>query len=409
MRRTVPSCCLLTAAALWLGPDALPCALATQVEPRPVSVIVKTVDPVVLQGELVLLSLSDGAIIETDAKNARRIPMRDIVRVTTVGGGPTTTERTTTMTLAGGDILHGHVAGATGDTVLVETADLGRLEVPLDTIARLETTLAASAEYEDVIRSFSHIEDGYDDRVLLTNGDVLRGFVTGIDDEGLSIESEVGETRVPFRLVVAARLASPPPAPLQQPYVIVKLRSSGSLTATDLEWSGSAAEAELAFGPRVRTAARRIDSVEAIGGRWEWLARHEPISYEHTPMMSLDWHYRQNRNVLGRPMRVAGDMFEHGIGVHSRSSLTYDLQGKYSEFVTSFGLDDDSGSYADVAVFILVDGKRRFSKSHVRPGKLFGPVRLDVTRAKRIQLVVEFGDNGDLQDRFNWVETALIK
>ncbi len=91
------------------------------------------------------------------------------------------------------------------------------------------------------------------------------------------------------------------------------------------------------------------------------------------------------------------------------SSLTYDLKGLYREFVTSFGIDDDSGPMADVAVAILVDGKRRFSRTNVRRGELFGPVRLDVTRANRIELIVDFGENGDLQDRFDWIEAALIR
>ncbi len=116
-----------------------------------------------------------------------------------------------------------------------------------------------------------------------------------------------------------------------------------------------------------------------------------------------------DRNVLGQPITVGGQTFQHGIGVHSRSSLTYDLKGQYSRFVTSFGIDDDSGPHADVSVTILVDGRPRFEESHIRRGKLHGPVRLDVVKANRIELVVDFGDNGDIQDRFNWVEAALVR
>jgi len=34
---------------------------------------------------------------------------------------------------------------------------------------------------------------------------------------------------------------------------------------------------------------------------------------------------------------------------------------------------------------------------------------LDVRCANRIELVVDFGENGDMQDRFDWVEAALIR
>ncbi len=36
-------------------------------------------------------------------------------------------------------------------------------------------------------------------------------------------------------------------------------------------------------------------------------------------------------------------------------------------------------------------------------------IRLDVTKANRIELVADYGENGDLQDRFNWVNAALIR
>jgi hypothetical protein len=159
----------------------------------------------------------------------------------------------------------------------------------------------------------------------------------------------------------------------------------------------------------VRVEAERIVRIDVVGGRWEWLSAHTPISYQHTPMLSLGWEYVNDRNVLGGPITVAGGTFEHGVGVHSRSRLTYDLKGVYRTFVTQFGIDDDSGQFADVSVLILVDGKPRFEKTGVRRRTLHGPIRLDITRANRIELIADFGRNGDLQDRFNWVEPALIR
>ncbi|MCH7840305.1 MAG: NPCBM/NEW2 domain-containing protein, partial [Planctomycetes bacterium] len=36
-------------------------------------------------------------------------------------------------------------------------------------------------------------------------------------------------------------------------------------------------------------------------------------------------------------------------------------------------------------------------------------IRLNIAGAKHIELVVDFGENGGLQDRFDWVEPALIR
>jgi hypothetical protein len=215
--------------------------------------------------------------------------------------------------------------------------------------------------------------------------------------------------------VVAARLAHPLPTATPQPYAIVTLRDGARLTATGLDWGNVGVEAKLRTGTTVRIDADRVVAVDVIGGRWEWLCdpgtpgRHRPVSYEQAPMLGPGWEYLAGLNVLSGPILVAGEPYERGIGVHSRSNLIFELNGKYREFVTSFGMDDDSGPLADVTVVVLVDGQRRFEKAHVRRGTLFGPVRVDVSHAGRIELIVEYGDNGDMQDRFDWVEPGLIR
>jgi len=245
--------------------------------------------------------------------------------------------------------------------------------------------------------------------VLLTNGDVLHGFISAIDADGIAIDTGGGSTTAPFRLVVAARLAHPAPTAPPHPSLILTLRDGGRLTATALDWVDAGVEARLRAGVAVHIDADRIIAVEVVGGRWEWLSEQRPVSYEQAPMLGLGWEYTPDRNVLGGPITVVGERYERGIGVHSRSNLVFELNGAYREFVTSYGLDDDSGPLADVTIMVLVDGQRRLEKTHVRRGTLFGPVRVDLSRAGRIELIVDYGDNGDLQDRFDWVEPGLIR
>ncbi len=372
-------------------------------------VIIKTVQEGVTGGQLVSLSLRDGVFVRTDADGRRHIPTDDLVRITTTAREAEKNLRDTKFMLTGGDVLYGRIVDGNDDAIVVETVDLGRFSVPLDAMMGLDSAQARSPAYQESVAWVDRGGLAEDDYIMLSNGDVVRGFITSIDADGVVVEGPLGEARIPHRLALALRLATPVAAKLDRPRFMVTLRNSGRLTATDFEWSKGVVEAGLRQGQRVRIEAERIVRVEVEGGRWEWLAQHRPISSEHTPMLSLDWRYLADRNVLGGPITVDGESFEHGIGVHSRSSLTYDLRGAYREFVTSFGIDDDSGPYADVSVRVLVDGKRRFTQDHVRRGKLFGPVRMDVTKSKRIELIVDFGDNGDLQDRFNWVAPALIR
>jgi hypothetical protein len=251
--------------------------------------------------------------------------------------------------------------------------------------------------------------DATQDQVLLTNGDVVDGFVVGFASEGLQFESAMGVTLLPHRVVVAVRFGGAAPVPIEGPRVVVSLRRSGRVVMSEVDWRGTAVRGRLVLGPAVEFESQHIVALDFLGGLWEWLPSREPISFEHTPMLALDWGLSVDRNVLGEPITVARETFDHGIGVHGRTRITYDLQGRYRELVTQFGMDDHSGPLASIDVQILVDGQRRFVQSDVRRGMLFGPVRVDVSRANRIELVTDFGANGDIQDRFNWVETALVR
>lgn len=394
----------------WTASLVLAWTAIVHAQPAPLrsTVVVKTVDDTALGAELLSISLSEGAILRAE-DGLRRVPIGDIVRITSTVPPSPHNPNDSKLTLAGGDVLYGRFRDGGEDTVAIETNDLGRLLIPLDVVAAVDHAKASSKAYTDMVQWADRDMPDDQDQLLLTNGDVMRGFITRIDAEGFDVEMPAGLTKVPHRLVLAARFPSPIVTSPQQLHAIVTLRGSGRLTVSELDWSNDSVTVRLIHGPRVRIEPNRIVRIDVVGGRWEWLSLHRPISFQHTPLISLDWAYAVDRNVLGGPITVAGETFEHGVGVHSRSRLTYDLKGRYREFVTHFGIDDDSGPYADVSVHILVDGQRRFKQEHVRPGKLHGPIRLDVADVGRIELVVDFGDNGDLQDRLDWVDAALIR
>ena len=373
------------------------------------TVFFKTIEPDATSGRLIAFSLADGAILRDAKGKIRRIAAADLVRLTTETTEHGRAGGDTVFTLTNGDVINGTIQAGDADAVSVETAAFGRISIPLDVIARMDMPAAFSPAYRESLPWFDRQVLTNSDHILLTNGDVVRGFVTVLASDGITIDGELGEMLIASRLVVALRLATPVDSPENPRYAVLRLRSTGRVTAGQLSWKDDRVNAKLHFGASVSFDAKLIVRMDLVGGKWEWLARHRPISYEHTPMLALYWDFVPDRNVLGKTLTVNGEAYEHGVGVHSRSSLTYDLKGLYREFVTSFGIDDDSGPMADVAVAILVDGKRRFSQTNVRRGELFGPVRLDVTRANRIELIVDFGENGDLQDRFDWIEAALVR
>ena len=64
-----------------------------------------------------------------------------------------------------------------------------------------------------------------------------------------------------------------------------------------------------------------------------------------------------NKSIEGNPLTIDAQKFENGFGTHAASETTYNIEGKYSSFRTSFGLDDESLCSEGVSVEIIGDGK----------------------------------------------------
>lgn len=404
MRRTFTTC-----AVTWLlAAGGFPAPVVVRAsDDTATRVTVQTVAKESVVGRLLALSLPEGLTIRRDDGTQVVIPMADLVQVR--GGGAAKASGQATLLLPDGDRLYGRVIGSVADAVWIETEDLGRLVVPLDGMVSLILVPTSEQAYRRALAWAQSSRRRESDEVQLRNGDVLDGFIQQVDAEAVRLEVNDQVAVLPLVRVSAIRFATSTAGSVEPPFFLLTMRQSGRITLREATMRGVELDARVGFGERVRVPLERISTLDLIGGNWDRLPRHHPISFEHTPMLSLAWAFEADRNVRGEALRVAGETYDRGIGVHSRSRLTYDLRGEYRELVTSFGMDDDSGPFADVTVIISVDGQRRYEQKNVRAGKLHGPVRLDVTRAKQLELIVDFGENGDLQDRFNWIDPALIK
>ncbi len=378
----------------------------------------RTVGAAPVVGTLVSLSLDGGLRIEVDGE-LQQISTADLIAVSRAevdvsssdedAWGRSTGRDGVALEMVGGDRVFGRLGDDQPDSVVVETDQWGKLAVPMDGLAGVRFSSAEMPAYGDSLDWFRRDSDSADDRLLLTNGDVVRGFIAGVSREGVRLEIGDEVNTVPFRLAVAARLVHPPAQTPPGPHAVISLVDGQRLTVLAFEWSGGKVKAKTSTGEPVEPGADRVHTIAFHGGRWEWLSAKVPSSAQHVAMLSIELKHRPDRNVLGGPLRVAGGRYERGIGVHSKSVLAYELDGAYKEFVTSFGMDDNSGRGANVKTMILVDGQQRFERSNVVAGVLHGPVRVDVAGAKRLELVVDFGLNGDIQDRFDWIEPGLVK
>ena len=149
------------------------------------------------------------------------------------------------------------------------------------------------------------------------------------------------------------------------------------------------------------------------------LGNLEPVDYKHIPFLDAQWPYRVDRNVLGAPLRVDGQLYRRGIGMHSTARIAYDIPPECDRFQVEVGIDDQAGNLGSVVFSIYLErqrpGKPGFSWERVafspvmRGGQGIHRMRVSLGMARRLALVAESSDRGDQRDLANWLDPRFLK
>jgi hypothetical protein len=149
-----------------------------------------------------------------------------------------------------------------------------------------------------------------------------------------------------------------------------------------------------------------------------FLSDLEPVEVDESLYFQKEqeWPWRRDRSVkYGQTLRIRGQVFQKGLGVHSKSMLTYQLDGRYSVFMATIGLDDEvekeanEGREGNVDFRVTGDGKVLYEAKNVTVADKPKNININVAGVKRLTLVVDFGKNFHVQDRADWAEPILIK
>ena len=115
---------------------------------------------------------------------------------------------------------------------------------------------------------------------------------------------------------------------------------------------------------------------------------------------------KPDRSIRGEPLRVAGERYAKGIGVHAPGELVYGIEERYARFVAVVGVDD--ARPGSVVFEVHVDGRRVCRTPLMRQGVVW---HVDVplpAGSRRIRLVVGDGGNGSAADHGDWVNAGFL-
>ena len=109
---------------------------------------------------------------------------------------------------------------------------------------------------------------------------------------------------------------------------------------------------------------------------------------------------------IGNPIRLSGNTYKKGLGLHADSEVVYNLERKYSRFQAVAGIDDEVGSNAADAVFqVVADGKIIYEKNLFNGDSDI--VDLSVSGVQQLKLITK--TNGAASnDHTDWADAKLL-
>jgi hypothetical protein len=183
-----------------------------------------------------------------------------------------------------------HVALADG-TITIDSDLLGRINLP-----RAEVVAVLWHPPHDITMRDQWVrklltDDGPGDRVSLENGDELRGSITAISGDTISLETDTGNVAIETRRSSAVRFAKSQSESLEGLRVMVGLSDGSRWLASSLKSDGKKVELTC---PGLATLTVGLDKVVALrpfGGRSIYLSDLKPSGYKHIPYLQLAWPY----------------------------------------------------------------------------------------------------------------------
>jgi NPCBM/NEW2 domain len=312
------------------------------------------------------------------------------------------------LLLSGGDRLAGTPGGVVDEKLVWNSPMLGQLNIPLNQLIALghgdNATAPDMPPKQDI--------------VTLANGDVVSGVLTNCSEQTITISTDGGPVNVPLGTVNKAVFAVTGTGGGEKVRhgFRVRLGDGSMVSAADVVISQDHLSLTLQGKPArtVLLDLAKVVGVEQIDGPVCWVSSLMPLENVQVPYFggSAVWPARFDASVDGSAIEFNGRRFDHGIGVHAYSRLSFAIEPWWAGFRTQYAIDqrsDTSRPLADVTVRIRFDGKVVYEQAHVRGGVLSSVVALEVNGAKRLTLEADYGDSGDIQAHLDWIEPALLR
>lgn len=337
----------------------------------------------------------------------RRVPAGDLLAV---HGGPAKVADLTSAYLCGGEVVRGAVAGgdATGDHLELLSPVLGRVSIAVD---RIEALAAAGLARPLLLV----LPEGVGEALYLraqVGYDLVAGTLHQFGEQGVKFQPAAGQARwYAATDFVALRIADAAPRSTAAPVQLLT-RTGDRLGITVRNFTAKTVQCELEGGALVDLRLSDLACL-SFAGVGTFLSDLKPGEVTESGFEGdVVYPWQQDHSALGGPLLVGGRTHGKGLGVHSRSRLSFQVPEGCERFWTRVGLDDSAAELrvrANADVRVLVNGKLVFERVGLGSGQ---PPQdtgaLPVRPGDLVTLEADFGHGRELGDRIDWLSPVFL-
>lgn len=313
--------------------------------------------------------------------------------------------------LIDGSRLYGRILRDDRKTIEIETELIPRLSLSHSEIKAVQFTTRHLPEAADAFAHALNNRRSTEDTLIMLRNEkvvVLHGVTESLSaKEGMFLWRERSipfQAETTYGVVFAAGVQDP-----QLPPVMCELQD-GSIWTGDLKGADEyyvrlhvAEDLPLSF------PIGMVRRLELNSERLIYLDAIEPADYTHRRTGTTRWPFRKNRSVANKPLRIGDEQFDRGIGMHSPSTLTYDVPAGVTRFAAVIGIDEAVGGLGNVVFRVVADEKTLFDSGPVTGRDEPRTIVVELGGARQVQLVVDLGLELDLGDQANWANARFIK
>jgi len=307
--------------------------------------------------------------------------------------------------LVGGDVLHGAIAGgdADGDHLELLSPVLGKVRVLID---RLEAVVQPGVHPSD-----QKLPEGVDEALFVSTGrgfDLLAGTLHRFGSQGVSFQEDgVDDPRwcSPRRLS-SLRLRGGM-QPEKAPALTLLTRAADRVGLTLQSCGPDGLQATLETGQELKVAWNDVACL-CFNKDVVHLSSLKPKRVVQAGVNSEITHsWQRDRCVTGGELLAQGVAFGRGLGVHSRSRLTFTVPQGATHFMTRVAMDDSAAELpvrAHAEARVLLGNKLLFEVKNLVPATVPHDAGMHAVKGgDTITLEVDFGRGRDIGDRVNWL------